>query len=103
MTWILSLIGGLLAWLLGGALKMAEQRLDIDPGVDRLMFVPGYGHLIGLPTRPGTSSTVTTGVPTDGVAGFAPGAIFMNFKGAAASAFYVNNGTNASANWLNLA
>ncbi len=82
---------------------MAVSRFDIESGVDRLMFVAGQGHLIGLPTRPGTSSAATTGVPSDSIAGFAPGALFLNFKGSAGSALYTNIGTNASSNWLNIA
>ena len=81
---------------------MAESRFDVQSGVDRLMFVSGRGHMIGLPTRPGESSTVTTGVPTDAIVGFAPGALFLNFKGAIGSALYVNTGTNASATWTNV-
>lgn len=81
---------------------MAETRLDIQAGVDRLLFISGVGHMIGLPTRPGVSSTAVTGVPTDGIAGFAPGAMFLNFKGSAGSAHYVNIGTATSANWLNV-
>lgn len=82
---------------------MANSRLDLRPGVDRFLFVEGYGHLLGLPTRPGTSSTAVTGVPTAGIAGFAPGALFLNFKGTVGSVLYVNVGTNTSATWLNIA
>ncbi len=81
---------------------MAISRFDIDSGVDRLMFVNGQGHMIGLPTRPGTSSAATTGVPTNSIIGFAPGALFLNFKGSAGSLLYVNIGTNASSNWQNI-
>ena len=81
---------------------MAETRFDIQSGVDRFMFVVGRGHMIGLPSRPGESSAVTTGIPTDGIVGFAPGAMFLNYKGAIGSAFYVNTGTNASATWTNV-
>lgn len=82
---------------------MAVTRMDVQAGVDRLMFVAGQGHMIGLPSRPGESSTATTGVPTNGIVGFAPGALFLNYKGAASSALYVNTGTNASATWTNVA
>ena len=82
---------------------MSATRFDIDSGIDRYMFVNGQGHMIGLPTRAGTSSTATTGVPTNGIAGFAPGALFLNFKGASGSALYVNLGTNTSATWQNIA
>lgn len=81
---------------------MAGERFDISSGIDRLMFVSGRGHLIGLPSRPGTSSAASTGVPTNGIAGFAPGALFFNYKGSAGSALYVNQGTNTSASWLNI-
>lgn len=82
---------------------MTVSRFDIDSAVDRLMFVNGKGHMIGLPTRPGTSSTATTGVPTDGIAGFAPGAVFHNYKASSAGTMlYVNVGTATSATWRNL-
>lgn len=82
---------------------MAESRIDIQTGVDRLMFVPGIGHLMGLPTMPGTSSAATTGVPTAGIAGFAKGALFHNFKGSTGTLLYVNTGSNTSATWTNVA
>lgn len=81
---------------------MAVTRLDIQSGVDRLMFVAGVGHLIGLPTRPGASSAATTGVPTAAIAGFAPGALFLNYKGSTGSLLYVNTGSNTSATWTNV-
>jgi hypothetical protein len=81
---------------------MAISRFDIDSAVDRLMFKEGIGHLMGLPTRPGTSSAATTGVPTNGIVGFAPGALFYNFKGSPGSLLYVNMGTNASAQWMSI-
>lgn len=79
---------------------MATSRNDIQSAVDRDTFISGVGHLRGFPTRPGESSTVTTGVPTDGIAGFAPGALFHNFKGSAGSLLYINNGSNTSATWV---
>jgi len=81
---------------------MALSRFDIQSGVDRLLFYSGQGHMLGLPTRPGTSSTATTGVPTASIAGFAPGALFLNFKGSAGSLLYVNSGSATSATWTNL-
>lgn len=81
----------------------AISRLDIDSAVDRILFKEGYGHLIGFPTLPGTSSTATTGVPTNGIAGFAPAALFINFKGSVGSLIYVNRGTITSATWMNIA
>jgi hypothetical protein len=86
-----------------GAIMNAISRFDIDSSVDRLMFMNNYGHLIGLPTRPGTSSAATTGVPTAGIAGFAPGAIFINVKSTTLGTFlYCNTGTNTSATWTNI-
>ena len=79
---------------------MAISRLDIDSAVDRLLFKEGVGHLMGLPTRPGTSSAATTGVPTAGIAGFAPGALFLNYKGTTGTLLYVNTGTSTSATWV---
>ncbi len=84
------------------AIQNALSRFDLDSSVDRLVFVNGYGHLVGLPTRPGQSSTATTGVPTNAIVGFAPGAVFLNFKGTTGTLFYVNTGTNASATWTNV-
>lgn len=81
---------------------MAVSRFDVESSVDRLFFVAGVGHLLGLPTRPGESSTATTGVPTNGIAGFAPGAEFRNFKGSVGSLLYINTGTATSATWTNV-
>lgn len=81
---------------------MAESRLDIASGVDRLMFVSGQGHMLGLPTRGGQSSNATTGVPTNSIAGFAPGALWLNFKGSVGSLLYVNSGTATSCTWTNI-
>lgn len=83
---------------------MAISRFDIGSAVDRLLFLSGYGDLLGLPSLPGTSSTATTGIPTNGISGFAPGAIFINYKatGGAGSVLYVNSGTSTSAAWSRL-
>jgi hypothetical protein len=88
---------------------MADRRLDVEAAVDRLMFIPGKGHLIGMDSRPGQSSNATTGVPVDGIAGFAHGAIFFNMKGTAGAqalgsgtGLYVNQGTNLAAVWANI-
>lgn len=82
---------------------MATSRFDIQSGVDRDMFVAGVGHLRGFPTRPGSSSAATTGVPTNGIAGFAPSALFQNFKGGVGTLLYLNVGSSTSAIWLNIA
>lgn len=76
-----------------------SKTMTIQSGVDRDLFVPGWGHLRGYPTLPGQTSTATTGVPTNGVSGFAPGALFQNFKGTTGTLLYCNTGTNASATW----
>ena len=79
---------------------MSISRLDLNSAEDRFLYVNGQGHMLGLPTKPGTSSAATTGVPTNSIQGFAPGAIFCNFKGAAGTAFYINVGTFASSQWV---
>lgn len=81
---------------------MPNQRYDLSVGVDRIHFIEGYGHVIGLPTMPGFSSTATTGVPTNGIAGFAKGALFINVKGSVGSLLYVNTGSSTSATWTNV-
>ncbi len=81
---------------------MAVTNFDIQSGVDRLFRIVGYGHLLGLPTRPGSSSTDVTGVPTNGIKGFAKSALFLNFKGSIGSYVYANTGTYASATWTNI-
>lgn len=82
---------------------MPVSSLDLDAAVDRYMNAGGYGRLLGFPFQPTQSSTATTGVPTNGIAGFAPGALFINVKGTVGSVLYVNTGTNISATWTNLA
>lgn len=78
------------------------STLDIGSAVDRVMRIAGYGFLIGLPSQPGASSTATTGVPTNAIAGFAKGALFINYKGSVGSLLYVNTGSNTSATWTNV-
>ncbi len=79
---------------------MADSRFDIQTSVDRLMFISGYGHLMGFPSAPGVTSTATTGVPTNGVKGFVQGALFYNYKASGlATALYLNSGTVSSATW----
>lgn len=80
---------------------MASGRFDIQTGVDRLMLYPGRGHLLGIPTN-SASSNSSTGVPTNSVAGFAKGALFINFKGSVGTLLYVNTGSNTSTTWLNV-
>jgi hypothetical protein len=80
-----------------------SSRINKQSGIDRDEFVSGLGHLKGFPTMPGTSSAATTGVPTNGIAGFAPGALFQNWKGTVGSVLYVNVGTATSATWVNIA
>lgn len=81
---------------------MSISRFDIDSGVDRLMMQNNYGHVLAFPSRPGTSSAATTGVPTNGTAGWAPGALFHNYKGGPGTSLYVNVGTNLSSLWIAL-
>lgn len=81
---------------------MAVTRFDIQSGVDRLLNLPGVGHFLGLPTRPGSSSAATTGVPTNGVKGYAPSGLFLNFKGSIGSLVYANTGTYLSSTWTNI-
>ena len=81
---------------------MAVTRNDRQSPVDRDTLINGVGHLRGYPTMPGQSSAATTGVPTNGIVGFAPGALFQNWKGSLGSLLYVNTGTNASATWTNI-
>lgn len=81
---------------------MAQGRFDLFSGVDRYFYLPGRGHMLGLSTRQGTSCATTTGVPTNGIQGWAPGAIWWNFLGSVGSLFYVNTGTFASATWTNV-
>ncbi len=85
------------------AILNAISRLDLDSSVDRFLFWPGFGHMLGIPSRPGTSSAATTGVPTNSIAGFTPGAIFINYKGTAGSVLYTNIGSVTSTTWLNIA
>lgn len=81
---------------------MAASDLDIQSAVDRLVNYAGRGRLWGFPTMSQTSNA-TTGVPTNGTQGWAPGALFFNFKAASAGTMlYVNVGTFSSSVWLNI-
>ncbi len=81
---------------------MPISSLDLDAAVDRYMNAAGYGRLLAFPFQPGQSSTAGTGVPTNGIKGWAPSAIFHNVKGSTGSLFYINVGTFDSSNWLNI-
>ena len=81
------------------AIQNAEARFDISSGVDRLFFVSGHGHLLGLPTRAATSNA-TTGVPVNSVAGYCKGALFINFLGSLGTLLYVNTGSETSTTWI---
>ncbi len=83
---------------------MATSRRDFQAAVDRSDWMPNRGFLVGFPFLPGQTSNATTGVPTDGVAGFATGALFYNVKATTtAPRVYVNTGSNTSATWTPLA
>jgi len=79
---------------------VAISRFDIDAAVDRLMYVDGRGHLLGLPTQ-AASSNLTTGVPVNSIVGWAPGALFYNFKSNPGT-LYVNTGTYLLSTWTQL-
>lgn len=79
---------------------MAVSSLDLDAAVDRYMNVAGRGRCLGFPFLPGVTSNATTGVPTNSVQGFAPGALFINVKASGAGPYiYVNIGSFTSASW----
>lgn len=79
---------------------MATSRLDFQSSVDRYGWMPNRGFFFGFPSLPGASSNATTGVPTNGIVGFAPGALFFNYKATGtAPDVYMNTGTQASATW----
>ena len=88
---------------------MAVSRDDVQDATGRRTFISGVGPVSGVgggdmrgwPMN-ATDANATTGVPTNGRAGFLPGATYQNFKGAAGSVFYINVGTVASATWVEL-
>jgi hypothetical protein len=55
----------------------------------------------GAPDRKLYVAATTT--PTNGVAGYEVGCVWVNTAGSASSIFYVNTGTRTSATWTNLA
>jgi hypothetical protein len=67
-------------------------------------LVPGSG-LLAIMATVGLvgANNVTTGVPTNGISGYAPGCLFINSIGSAGSLVYTNVGTSTSATWLNIA
>lgn len=82
---------------------MAVTRFDIQHSLDRDMEIVGYGFMRGFPASSATSNA-TSGVPTDGVKGFGPGAIFQNYKATTpGNMVYINIGTVSSSNWMNVA
>lgn len=81
---------------------MGMNRRQIGTGEGRYDFNPGHGYMLGLPER-ASDCNLTTGVPTNGVAGFAPAAIWQNWLGTIGSLIYVNSGTVTSTTWTNIA
>ncbi len=77
---------------------MATTRRDIQDATGRAEFLAGVGWMRAY----GTKDQPT---PTDGQAGFGPGCLWQNPYAAALSgtALYVNVGTSAVSNWLNIA
>lgn len=66
-----------------------SHKLNLHDGVGTLNEIPGYGITMAAGTT----------VPSDGAAGYAPGCIFQHLDGAAGTVIYVNEGTNASADF----
>ena len=100
MNFLLALLFGLFT-IFGKGLQ-AVTNLDIQAPVDRYMRITGYGFALGFPFSSATSNS-TTGVPTNGKAGWAPSAIFINVKATSLGTFlYVNTGSNTSSTWTNL-
>lgn len=80
-------------------------RLDLLGNVGRYMRIAKLGELMGLPfgKAAGQDFNATTGIPIDGTAGWAPGAVFHNTLAATpGTMLYVNVGTRASSTWRNL-
>jgi hypothetical protein len=80
---------------------MAVTRDDVQDASGRRTFVPGRGWLRGF-TGLTSDYTAGTGVPKNGIGGFAPGCTYQNMIGSAGSTFYINTGTVTSATWLNI-
>lgn len=72
--------------------------LDLIGNVDRILNLGGIGNLIGLPlANAGKSYTLATGVPINGVKGYAPSALWFNTKN---GGVYENTGTYLSSLWV---
>ena len=80
---------------------MAVTKDDVQDATGRRTYIPVRGNMRGWPGKLNVDYT-GSGIPTNGIPGFAPGATFQNFLGAAGSAFYVNVGTVTSATWVEL-
>jgi hypothetical protein len=80
---------------------MAVTKDDVQDVTGRRTYYPGRGNLRGWPSKLNVDYT-GSGVPRNGIQGFAPGATYQNFLGAAGSAFYINVGTFASSTWVEL-
>ena len=63
--------------------------LNKHDGTNELLSIPGVGILLAAGTT----------VPTDGVAGYAPGCIFIDLDGSAGSRLFCNDGSVTSADF----
>jgi hypothetical protein len=82
---------------------MAVTRFDIQAPLSKMWWIPGWGFMLGFPASADVC-TLATGVPTNGVAGYGHGAIFLNYRGSGGgTGLYVNTGSSTSATWTNVA
>lgn len=80
---------------------MAASRDDVQDATGRRTYIAVRGNMRGWPSKSGVDYT-GSGIPTNGIPGFAPGASYQNFLGGAGTAFYINVGTVTSATWVEI-
>lgn len=74
--------------------------LNLLGNVDRILNLGRIGYLMGMPfANAGKSFTLATGVPINGVAGYAKSALWFNTTN---GGVYQNTGTVTSATWTKL-
>lgn len=78
-----------------------SRRFDDQHGTGIMYRIPSRGILLAT-IGSETNFNATTGVPTNSVANYAPGCMFINPLGSIGSFVYHNTGTLASATWTNV-
>lgn len=77
--------------------------MSVIEAVGQRHFVAGHGHVLARPALFNAADyDSATGIPNDGVTGYATGCFWQNYLGTKGSLLYLNVGDQDSAIWVNI-